>query len=138
MKRTTKAERRRARRAWPWACQEFGTAWAVRVGRNGNHHLPLRVASALRVAPWHLFAEVPRPPRHGKYPVVGIMTESWPQAARVRWTRKDTYAWYVEEAVMIIDETEDGDELGSWRQAIERVTAELWTSGPYREGPDDV
>lgn len=130
MKRTTKTERRRARRAWPWACHEFGTAWAVRVGRNENHHVALRVASALRVAPWHLFDKVPKPPGHHRYPVVAILTESWPQAARVRWMRKDTHAWYVEEATMIIHE--EGTALAPWLEATEHLTAQMWTEGSYR------
>jgi hypothetical protein len=129
MKRTTKTERRRARRAWGGACQEFGTAWAARVGRDRNHHLPLRVASALRIAPWHLFDGVPKPPGGRRYPVVAILTESWPQAARVRWTRRDTYAWYVEEATMIIHD--EDTELAPWLEATEHITAELWTRGPY-------
>lgn len=129
MKRTTKTERRRARRMWPGACQEFGTAYAARVGREKLHHLPLRVASALRVAPWHLFDGVPRSPGHRKYPVVGVMTESWPQAERVRWTRLDTKQWYVDEATIMIEEIDD--ELASWRRATEHTTIELWTRGSY-------
>lgn len=131
MKRTTKAERRRARRAWGGACQEFGTAWAARVGREKRHHLPLRVASALRIAPWHLFDGVPKPPGDRRYPVVAIATESWPQAARMRWTRMDTKRWYVEEATILIDETDLDQDMASWLAATEATTVEMWMRGPY-------
>lgn len=129
MKRTTKVERRRARRLWPGACQEFGTAWAARVGRRALHHLPLRVGSALRLPPWQLFEEVPKPPGDRVYPVVEVMVESWPQAQRMRWTRKDTKQWYVDEVAVIMDESEN--EMESWLRATEQATIELWTRSAY-------
>jgi hypothetical protein len=130
VKRTTKTERRRARRNWPGACQDFGTAWAARLGRQERHHLPLRVASALRVAPWLLFEGVPKPAGVRRYPVVAVATESWPQARRVRWTRMDTMAWYVDEATIVIEDDAD-DDAEVWLRATEASMAELWTRGPY-------
>jgi hypothetical protein len=133
VKRTTKAERRRARRDWRGACQEFGTAWAARVGRNREHHLPLRVASALRLAPWHLFEGVPVPRHPGRHRPVPVAVESWPDHYRMRWTRLDTKAWYVDEVLIVIN-VEGSDEMESWLRATEAETAELWTRGAY-DGP---
>lgn len=109
VKRTTKRERREARGLWGVACQEFGTAYVARTGRNTNYHLALRLASALRMAPWHWYAEVPRPPWHRKHPAFPFMVEAWTEHGQIRWTRMDTLAWYTEPMMVAFIDHDSGE-----------------------------
>lgn len=132
--RTGKVERRRARRAWPQACQQWGTAYIARIARDRSTHLRLAICQALDVPPYVM---MPTVASRGK--AVGllppILVETWHhsgQVQRARWMRADTGAFYMASMpVEVRVEDDDEGEMRQWRAHMDAAVAELWQRGPY-------